>query len=70
MITRMAKTWFPIYFKFNMFHFPNVTHEERQIVALIAIDNSIRGISKTILLIFFTIPLIFVAINVIGSMYN
>ena len=54
----------------NMFHFPNLTHEERQIVALIAIDNSIRGISKTILLIFFTIPLIFVAISVIGSMYN
>jgi hypothetical protein len=42
----------------NMFHFPNLTHEERQIVALMTINDSIRGISNTIWLVFFTIPLI------------
>jgi hypothetical protein len=41
----------------SMFHFPHLKHEEKQLVALMEIKNSIKGISSAIIFVFLLLPL-------------
>ena len=40
----------------NSFHFPELTDTEKMVVALASINESLRGVSKTIWTVFFWIP--------------
>ena len=40
----------------NSFHFPELTDTEKMVVALASINESLRGVSKTIWAVFFSIP--------------
>jgi len=42
----------------SMFHFPHLKHEEKQLVALMEIKNSIQGISTAIIVVFLVVPAI------------
>ena len=41
----------------NSFHFPELTDSEKLVVVLASINESLRGVSRTIWAIFFWIPL-------------
>jgi len=43
----------------NVFNFPNLSIEEKNVIALMEINNSIQGISKSLWLIFWTLPMFF-----------
>ena len=57
----------------NVFNFPNLSIEEKNVIALMEINNSIQGISKSLWLIFWTLPMIFgllFALNLIIGYYQ
>jgi len=52
-----------------MFHFPHLKHEEKQLVALMEIKNSIQGISTAIIVVFLVVPAILMIMFINGASF-